>query len=256
MKIQILGAHMTETATARFPCLLVDDILALDAGALSSSLSPEAQQKLKAILLTHYHFDHIKDIPTIAMNFFHWGGTIEVYGTVPVFDALSTTIVGGEIYPQFFQFPPQKPVLKFVPVEPYQTINISGYSVLAIPVYHTVPAVGYQITSPEGKRLFYSGDTGVGLSACWEHTSPDLLITEISMPQMLEKRAKASGHLTPHLLKTELTQFRQVKGYLPHVIAIHLNPFVEREIKAEVEKLAQELEVNITIGKEGMSLHL
>tara|TARA_Y100000310_G_scaffold215713_1_gene216645 strand:+ start:381 stop:644 length:264 start_codon:yes stop_codon:yes gene_type:complete len=70
MKIQILGAHICESQTSKLTSLLIDDVLAIDAGGLTSSLSFEAQQKIKAILLTHQHYDHIRDIPTIAVNRF------------------------------------------------------------------------------------------------------------------------------------------------------------------------------------------
>ncbi|UCH43884.1 MAG: MBL fold metallo-hydrolase [Dehalococcoidales bacterium] len=49
---------------------MVDNILALDAGAITSSLSLADQQKIQAILLTHQHYDHIRDIPTVAMNLY------------------------------------------------------------------------------------------------------------------------------------------------------------------------------------------
>ena len=57
MKIQILGAHNIETRETRLTSLLVDGILALDAGSLSSGLSIEDQCEVKAVLLTHRHFD-------------------------------------------------------------------------------------------------------------------------------------------------------------------------------------------------------
>ncbi len=39
MNIRVLGAHNTESRTTRYMSLLVDGILALDAGGLTSSLS-------------------------------------------------------------------------------------------------------------------------------------------------------------------------------------------------------------------------
>ncbi len=254
MEIQILGAHMTETATSRFPSLLIDGTLALDAGGLSSSLSLSDQQKLKAILLTHYHYDHIKDIPTLGMNFYHFERTLDIYSIPPVFEMISSNLLADGIYPKFFQWPEEKPALNFIVMEPYQPMNIDNYSILAVPVFHGVPAVGFQVTSAGGKRLFYTGDTGIGLSACWEYVSPDLLITEVSMPQRLEKRAVDAGHLSPQSLKSELLQFRKVKGYLPHIYIVHLNPFFEDEIEREVAEVAEELGVNITLGKEKMRI--
>jgi ribonuclease BN (tRNA processing enzyme) len=38
----------------------VDDVLALDAGGLTSSLALSEQLGLKAVLITHRHYDHVK----------------------------------------------------------------------------------------------------------------------------------------------------------------------------------------------------
>ncbi|MFC1926030.1 MBL fold metallo-hydrolase [Chloroflexota bacterium] len=255
MEVELLGAHMTEMAGAKMSSLVIDEIIALDAGSICSSLPLSAQQKLKAVLLTHHHYDHVRDIPTIAMNLSYLG-VLEVYSTPLVFEILSTYLLDGKMYPNFIKWPEEQPAIRFTTIEPYETINIAGYNVLAIPVPHSVPTVGFQVTSPQGKRLFYTGDTGVGLSECWKHVSPDLLITEISLPQKMEDWARKVGHLTPHLLKTELLKFRQIKGYLPTTLVVHLNPSHESEIQTEVAEVARELEADITLGREGMKLHL
>lgn len=246
---------MTEIAGARLPALVIDEILALDAGSLCSSLPLSAQQKLKAVLLTHHHYDHIRDIPIIAMNLSYFG-VLEIYSTPQAFEVLSTHLLDGKMYPEFLKWPEEQPAVSFNTIEPYKPINIAGYSVLAVPVPHSVPTIGFQVTSPQGKKLFYTGDTGTGLSDCWEHVSPDLLITEISLPNKMEDRARKAGHLTPQLLKTELMKFRQVKGYLPPTLAVHLNQSLESEIETEVTEVARELEVDITLGQEGMKIHL
>jgi ribonuclease BN (tRNA processing enzyme) len=255
MEIEILGAHMTEITSAKPTALVIDGVLALDAGSLCSSLTLSAQQKLKAVLITHQHYDHVRDIPALAMNL-SYQGVLQVYSIPPVFKVLSTHLLNGKLYPNFLKWPEHQPAVKFIPIEPYQPTNISGYSVLAVPVPHSVPAVGFQVASPEGKRVFYTGDTGVGLSACWEYVSPDLLITEVSLPQQMEEWAKKVSHLTPGLLKAELLQFRQVKGYIPSTILIHINPALESEIEGEVAQVAQELGASIALGREGMKIQL
>ena len=51
MEIRILGAHNSESDTARLTSLLVDGTLAVDAGGLTSSLSFSEQAKVDNILL-------------------------------------------------------------------------------------------------------------------------------------------------------------------------------------------------------------
>jgi ribonuclease BN (tRNA processing enzyme) len=256
MKIKFLGAHNTESEDTKLLSLLIDDILVLDAGGLTSSLSFPAQLRIKAILITHQHYDHIRDIPAIAMNFFLRQEVISIYSTPPVKEALLTHLLNGDLYPKFQQKPPEKPTINFHEVEPYQKTEIEGYSVLAVPVAHTGPAVGYQLTSSLGKALFYTGDTGPGLDLCWQYVSPELLVIEVMVPNRYEDFARELGHLTPGLLKEELRSFQKLKGYLPQVVTVHMNPALEAEIGAELAVVAEELRCSIKLAYEGMQLEL
>jgi len=251
-----LGVHNCESQNTKFISLLIDDTLAIDAGGLTSSLSFPAQQKLKAILLTHQHYDHIRDVPAIAMNFYLCGATINIYSTQPVYNALTTYLLDGKLYPKFLEQPQKNPTIKFTIIEPYQIERIEGYNVLAVKVNHAVPTVGYQITSPAGKVVFYTGDTGPGLTGCWKNVSPQLLITEVTATNKYEEFAKESGHLTPSLLKQELVSFREVKGYLPQVAVVHMNPDMEGELETEIAAVVKALNSSITLSYEGMQLLL
>jgi len=256
MNIQILGAHNCESENAKFVSLLIDDILAIDAGGLTSSLSFPAQQKLKALLLTHQHYDHIRDVPTIAMSLFLQGASINIYSIQPVYDALATHLLNGKLYPKFLEQPQKNPTINFIIIEPYRIEQIEGYSILAVEVNHPVPTVGYQVTSPEGKAVFYTGDAGPGLASCWEKVSPQLLITEVTAPDSYEEFGRESGHLTPGLLKQELASFKAIKGYLPRVATVHMNPYLEKEIEAEIAVVAKDLNASITLAHEGMQISL
>jgi len=251
-----LGAHNVESATTRLTSLLIDDVLAVDAGALTSSLSLSEQEKVTSILLTHCHYDHVRDVAAIALSISYFRKTIRVYSQASTLDAISNNILNGVIYPDFTEIPAPNPPLKFCPLEPHKVEDIDGYKVLAVPVKHTVPTVGYQITSGEGKSFFYSGDTGPGLSACWEHISPQLLIMDVTLPNRLEKHAVSGGHLDPRLLGEELVGFKETKGYLPPVVVIHVSPMFEGEIKEEVEQVAKQLGADVTLSYEGVRLNL
>jgi len=256
MNIRFLGTHSCESQSTKFVSLLIDDILAIDAGGLTSSLSFEAQQKLKAVLLSHQHYDHMRDIPALGMNFYLHDATINVYSTQPVYDALTTHLLNSELYPNFLEKPRQNPAIKFTIIEPYRAEQIEGYSILATEVNHSVPTLGYQVASPDGKTLFYTADTGPGLAECWKQVSPQLLIIEVIGPNRYEEEAKKTGHLTPNLLEQELIAFREVKGYLPQVVTVHMSPSLEEEIRAELAVVAKALNHPITLAYEGMEIDL
>ncbi len=134
MKIKILGAHNCESRNSKLISLLIDDVLAIDAGALTSSLSFSAQQKLKAILLTHQHYDHIRDIPAIAMNAYLRGTTVNIYSIPAVYDVLATHLLNDKVYPNFFKKPERKPTIRFTVMEPNQRRQIGDYHILVAPM--------------------------------------------------------------------------------------------------------------------------
>jgi len=257
MELRILGAHNVESRDTRLSSLLIDGVLAVDAGGLTSTLSLEEQAGVKAILLSHYHYDHIRDVAAIGLNNSYSLATTGVYASADTLDVLSRHLINGVLYPRFVDTPfPDRPALRLFPLEPYGAEDIEGYRVLPLPVPHSVPAVGFEIRSPDGKSLFYGGDSGPGCASVWQKVSPQLMVLDVTMPNMLEDYAPRAGHLTPRLLAEELEQFARAKGYLPRIVLVHLSPYYEERIREEVAEFAERLGASITLGWEGMGVEL
>jgi len=259
MNIRFLGTHNSESKDVRPACILIDNFLAIDAGGLISSLTFSEQLAIEALLITHHHYDHIKDIPMMGMNFYVQKAGINIYSIPSVYEALAYLFeYPGKLYTNFLNHPPEHPAINFTAIEPLKPFSIKQYQILAVPVKHSVPAVGYQITTPLGKNLFYSGDTGKGLEDIWQYISPDLLVIEVTAADGFLKSATETNHLTPGLLKDELTSFRKIKGYLPKIITVHMFPqSPEKElIEDELKQVAVELNADIIPGYEGLQITL
>ena len=257
MKIRFLGAHNTETRDTRLSGLLVDDVLALDAGGLTSSLTLPEQLGLKAVLITHGHYDHVKDLPLLAMNSYLNGKTIEIYCLESTAEAISGSLLGGSLYPDFLKENGNgKITVRLNPVKPYSKIQIGDYSIVPLSVSHSVPAVGYHITAKEGESFFYTGDTGPGLADCWERVSTKLLVTEVTASNAYLEFCRDKGHLCPCLLREELLSHLNVKGYIPDVVTVHMNHMLEEDIKSELKQIAGELGIQITMAFEGKQIEI
>lgn len=257
MKIRFLGTHSIEASGYRLPCLLVDDVIALEAGCLTSALSLGEQERLHAVLLTHHHFDHCRDLVTLCMNASLWKGQIVVYALPRTLEIVVSRLLDGTLYVNGAEYPSRdKPSLRMETVEPYREFRIGTYTVLPVPVRHAVPAVGFQVTSSDGRGLFYTGDTGPGFSEGVGGISADLLVTEVSGPERLAPALLRPGHLSPSMLKTELVKFKEINGYIPKVVVVHLNPLVEDEIRQELAEVASQLNAGIHVGREGMVIEV
>ena len=256
MIIRFLGTHNAESKNTRLVSFLIDDVLAVDAGSLVSELTFPEQRKIKAILLSHGHYDHIRAVPAFAFN--NSDRTTKVIATPKTLEILSSHLIDGVVYPEFTSDASflQKATIKLVPLEPFKPQNIEGYEVIAVPVQHPLNSVGFEITSSDGKTLFYTGDTGPGLSSIWGNISPQLIIADVTWPNSLSTAARDAGHLCPKMLEKELAEFRRLKGYFPRVVIIHLSPQHEPEIEREVREVAKLLGTSIDIAHEGEELIL
>ena len=251
MKIHFLGTHHAESKNTRLASFLVDEFLAVDAGSLTSELSFLEQTKITDILLSHQHYDHIRAVPSFIFN--NLNRVTNIFATSQTLEILSSHLFDGVIYPKFTDKTPflEKTPIKLITLKPYEPVLIKGYNVLPLPVNHTEGSVGFEITSKNGKKLFYTGDTGPGLSPLWDHISPQLVIMDLTFPNKLENTAKNARHLCPKMLKKELKDFQRIKGYLPQVIVNHLNPEFEEKIKLELSEVSKDLNFSIDVAFEG-----
>jgi cAMP phosphodiesterase len=259
MEIRFLGVHNLESADTKLISILVDGVLAVDAGSLTSTLTFKEQQKLEVILLTHRHFDHIRDLATLGLgnvlSNIPWG-TKKLCSIASVVEDLQSHIMNGIIYPDLTRVPsPEFPSFEAVLLEPYKKATVNGYKVLPTPVNHGVPTVGYEITDGHGKSFFFSADTTKGLSGVWGRiSSPQFLILETTSPNSATDSAIEAGHLTPELLKDELISFKQAKGYLPPIVVVHITPLYEEKIGKEIQQVSEDLDAEILLGYEGMKI--
>ncbi len=251
MKVRFLGAHNTETATSRLAGLLVDGRLALDAGSLTGSLTLAEQLDLTAVLITHAHFDHVRDVPLIAMNCYLSDRQVAVYGTEATRATLAAHLLNGQVYAHFLD----KGVIDYHSVTPLTPFQVGDYAVLPVPVRHPVPAVGYELAAG-GRRLFYTGDTGPGLRETWAHVRPDVLIIETTSANRWTEFGRTSLHLSPALLREELLSFRELQGYLPCVYTVHMHQPQEAELRAELAEVAAEFSCVIVPAAEGMEVEV
>jgi len=254
MRLRFLGAHNCESVTTRYMSLLVDGVLALDAGGLTSALTFEEQTALKGLLLTHQHYDHVRDVPALGMNLYLMERRLTLYASAETRDTVAAHLLDGELYPDFLRRPEAAPTLAFETVTSGRSLEIAGYRVTPFAVPHSVPALAYLVADPGGGSLLYTGDCGPGLRDIWAQAAPDLLVIEVTASNRFGFIGDEGRHPTPALLKAELLSFNQVRGYFPGVVTVHSSPLIEAEIVAELAQVAAEIGADITPAYEGLEI--
>lgn len=246
MIIRILGCHGSddrivddgvphECSTCGF---LINDEVLLDAGTIATKLDRVEQRRIRYVILTHIHLDHIRALPNLADNL---AGDFEtpltILGTDDVYRGLRAHIFNNHVYPDFFAIPdPQHPVLRWRTLTMNQPNQLGDVRVIPVQVNHTVPAIGC-IIADERSAVLFTGDTGP-TEELWQIARGieklRAIFIECSYPNAMDALAQRSKHLTPNLLAHELTKIGRPE--VP-VYPYHLKPAYESRIREELGRI-------------------
>lgn len=254
MKIRVLGCYGNEYPGFRTTCMLIDETITIDAGALTSALTMSEQANLKYILLTHSHLDHVLDIGFFADNIIgRIAQPVEIVGTRSVLESVMKYILNNRIWPDFTRIPTaESPVLKLNKIKPRVDFKVKKLTVKAIPVSHTVPTYGFLVKENSSGSIIFSSDTGP-TKEIWNiaNNTDDLraVFIETSFPNRMQDIADQSKHLTPNTLGAELRKIKNLKNI--HVYVHHMKPLFLKEIVKEVNELGLK---NVSVLKTGQEI--
>ena len=241
MRIQLLPSTFDgrghATLEQRLTCFLIDDCVAVDAGSLGIALTSDQRSKVRNIIVTHPHMDHIASLPIFIDDLYPTlTEPVRVHATPEVIELLERDVFNWNVYPRFSDLRNDYgPVMEYVPIPIGSAFPVAHLSVIAVPVNHIVPTVGL-IVSDSSSSVAFSSDTAE-TDQFWDvvNNTPhlDALLIEASFPDNMAELAEVSRHFTPASLGRELKK-------LDHngidVLAVHLKPsyrdLIIRELSA------------------------
>jgi len=251
MIFKVLGSSGAELPGYNSPAFLVDESILLDAGTIGSYLSEKEQWKIRDIVVTHAHLDHIKAIPFLADNIIikNRRHSIKLFGIKETLSDLRKHLLNNRIWPDFTKISSSlEPVVKMNTISAGRAFKINGHTVCAYRVNHTVPAVGYVISDKKGRSLLYTGDTGP-TGEIWKTPSGvNAVIVEVSFPNSMADLAIKTGHLTAKLLDRELAKMKVLPG---QIFITHPKPQYIKQITKEIKDISLKTKKKIRILKSG-----
>jgi 3',5'-cyclic-nucleotide phosphodiesterase len=243
VELRVIGCHGGETPKHRTCAFVVDDVLAVDAGSLTSGMELDAQRRLEAVVVSHAHLDHIRDLSTLADNRCQMRApTLVVAGTRATLETLRRHFFNNIVWPDFSRIPlggeeGAPPTIEYREIEPEVPVVIAGKTVRAVMVDHTIEAASFVIGGPDGS-IAYSGDTGP-TERMWQvlNQEPKLkaLLMEVSFPDREQRLATVSGHHTPRTLALDLAKYKAPADLA--TLLYHIKPMFQAEVERECAAL-------------------
>ena len=242
MRIQLLpstfDAQGVATLDQRLTCFVIDDCVAVDAGSLAIALTNEQRSKVKDIIVTHPHMDHIASLPIFIDDLFPGlKQPMRVHATPEVIELLERDIFNWNVYPRFSELKNNYgPVMEYVPIPLGQPFQVAHLNIIAVAVNHIVPTIGLVVSDGQ-KSVAFSSDTAE-TEEFWKIVNGmkelDALLIEASFPDRLSKLAQVSLHFTPASLDQELKKLNH-NGM--DIMAVHLKPSYREEIIQQLNAL-------------------
>lgn len=185
--------------------------LAIDAGSVGLVGEPEDMARVRGLVLTHSHIDHVASLPMWIEALLSLDrAPVRVHATQGTIEALREHLFSGPLFPDFEKLREAdgRPLLEFVTILAEETFELAGFDVTAIPVEHPVPTHGLLVDDGEDAVLF-GADSGP-TKRLWEIAAeaPRLraVVLETSFPDRMQAIADGAGHLTPTTLAAELNR--------------------------------------------------
>jgi cAMP phosphodiesterase len=246
VELKVIGCHGGETPNHRTSAFVVDERIAIDAGSLTSGVDLKGQCALEAVLVSHAHLDHVRDLATLADNRSQNGApTLPIVATRQTIAILKEHFFNDLLWPNFARIPTKHaPAIRYVEIDPATPLSLGSYGVRAVPVSHSIACCAF-IVSREGASIAYSGDTGP-TERLWKalNSTPDLkaLLMEVSFPNDESKLARLSGHHTPESLAADMKKLERSLE-LPTLL-YHIKPSFQAKVERECARLKR---LNLTV---------
>ena len=250
MDFRVLGCHGGESPKHQCPAFMLDGRICLDAGSITNMLSLKEQQKVEAVVVSHAHLDHVRDLAMLADTRAQQGGPPLVIASTPgTIAVLKKHFFNDKLWPDFSKIPGEKATVIYQNLKPEVPTDVCGYQVRLVPVHHTVEAAAIFVCDGTS-TVAYSGDTGP-TDRLWEVLAKEphlrALLMEVAFPNEQDKLARDSRHHTPKSLELELKKLGVKQRDIP-VLLFHIKPVFQKDTERQLSKIRARNNTILNIG--------
>ncbi|MBI1889270.1 MAG: 3',5'-cyclic-nucleotide phosphodiesterase [Burkholderiales bacterium] len=235
MKLQVLGCAGGIGGHERLTtCLQVDEDILFDAGTGLSSLDIEQLARIDHVFITHPHLDHVAGLAFLVdAMMVKRTGTINVYATQQIVDALKKYLFNWVLWPDFTTIPDvDTPAMRWHVIAHGATLDICGRMVTPYPVNHTDGSSAYWVHA-NGDGFLFTGDMG-STPDLWARMAQEKRLTKVIVDCSFTNAdldlANKSFHFCPQTLQNDVRNMPASVEFLIY----HLKPGQEDLIMQEL----------------------
>ncbi|MBI1851322.1 MAG: 3',5'-cyclic-nucleotide phosphodiesterase [Planctomycetes bacterium] len=252
MRIQLVPSHASEPDAIQFvTTVLVNDVVAIDAGSLVLGLGLEGQRRVRHVIITHSHLDHTAGLPLfLSENQGSFKSSFSVHASRVTIASLRQHTFNDVVWPNFEKFSLPNgggPVVRFLEIEEGRPFELEGLRFTPVATNHVVPTLGLGIEDAQA-AVIVTSDT-YRCDAIWALANRlknlRAVFIDVSYPNELENLAALAKHLTPQSLIADLAKLECD----PAIIAVHLKPGLRARIVEQLSKIEHPRVLPVVIGK-------
>lgn len=253
MKFQLLPSSFegdgSPSARQHLACIVINDRLAIDAGSLAMAATDNIRRELRDVVLTHAHLDHIAGLPLFVDDLFATLETpITVHALKEVIEVLERDVFNWSVFPRFSELTiASGPAILYRPLQFGSTFVAAGLKCKLFQADHKVPSAGV-IVSDDESTVAITGDTA-SLDALEDAIlgieNLRAILVECAFPDELADIARNSHHMTPAVLRGQLTKLRPTCP----VFAVNIKPRYRDPVVQQLNELKIDGMEVMSVGK-------
>ena len=253
MKVMLVPSSMSEPAGQQFlTSFLINDTVAIDAGSIGFFADPHTQARVRHVLISHSHIDHLASLPILLDNIVLLSDIpVTIHASSVVHDCLRRDLFNHRLWPDFFELKAgATPFLRFEALESGQTVQVQDLRITAVAVNHVVPTLGF-IIDDGSSAVVIASDTGP-TDEIWTRANQlanlRAVFLESTFPSELAGLAVVSRHLTTEGFASEVQKVKPGT----RLFAVHLKARFQLQVRAELQALAMP---NLEVAEPGREYH-
>jgi ribonuclease BN (tRNA processing enzyme) len=229
---------------------IVNDHVAIDAGALGFYGGPLEQAAIRHVFVSHSHIDHLASLPIFLENVAGLNqNPVTLHASEAVQECLRLDVFNNRLWPNFLEMTlNDKPFVSLETIKSGEPVEVEGLRITPVAVHHAVPTLGF-IIEDQSVALVICSDTGP-TEEIWKlaRKTPNLkaVFLEATFPDVMTSLADLSLHLRPADFVREM---RKLALPVPF-FAVHLKARFREQVMREL--LAHQLP-DLEIAKFGTS---